>query len=83
LYFLATEIYPARYTDNPDGEWQVKVFASDSPDGDFRPVAGNPIMRGQRACLFQYVFHDRFYGFDCHLTTPDQWVLEETEASLP
>jgi hypothetical protein len=83
LYFLATEIYPARYTDNPDGEWQVKVFASDSPDGDFQPVAGNPIMRGQRACLFQYVFHDRFYGFDCHLTTPDQWVLEETEASLP
>jgi hypothetical protein len=40
-------------------------------------------MRGQRACLFQYVFHGRFYGFDCHLTTPDQWVLEETEASLP
>ena len=26
VYFLATEIYPARYTDNPDGEWQVKVI---------------------------------------------------------
>ena len=83
VYFLATEIYPARYTDNPDGEWQVKVFASNAPDGDFQPVAGNPVMHGQRACLFQHVFHDRFYGFDCHLTSHDQWVMEETEASLP
>ena len=83
LYFLATEIYPDRYTDNPDGEWEVKVFASDSPDGDFQPVAGNPVMRGQRACLFQHVFARRFYGFDCHLDPSDHWVLEETEASLP
>jgi hypothetical protein len=83
LYFLATEIYPSRYTDNRDGEWQIKVFAADSPDGDFQPIAVNPIMRGQRACLFQHVFHDRFYGFDCHLAAPDQWVMEETEASLP
>ncbi len=29
------EIYPHRYTDNPKGEWQVKVFAGDGPDGDF------------------------------------------------
>ena len=83
IYYLATEIYPHRYTDNPEGEWQVKVFAADSPDGNFKPVAGNPILRGQRACLFQQVFHDRFYGFDCHLETPDHWVLELTEAPLP
>ncbi len=83
IYYLATEIYPHRYTDNPEGEWQVKVFASASPDGNFQPVAGNPVMRGQRACLFQHVFNDRFYGFDCHLDSPDHWVLEETEASLP
>jgi len=82
-YFLATEVYPARYTNNPEGEWQVKVFAADSPDGEFRPVADNPVLRGERACLFQHVFHNRFYGFDCHLSSPDQWVLEETEASLP
>lgn len=37
VYFLATEIYPHRYTDNPEGEWQVKVFAADSPDGNFQP----------------------------------------------
>jgi hypothetical protein len=83
IYYMATEIYPHRYTDNPEGEWQVKLFASNSPDGDFQPVAGNPIMRGQRACLFQHVFNDRFYGFDCHLETPDKWVLEEVEAPMP
>jgi hypothetical protein len=83
IYYLATEIYPHRYTDNPEGEWQIKMFAADSPDGNFQPVAGNPVLRGQRACLFQHVFHDRFYGFDCHLETPDHWVLELTEAPLP
>lgn len=83
IYYLATEIYPHRYTDNPEGEWQVKVFASDSPDGDFQPVAGDPVMKGQRACLFQHVFNGRFYGYDCHLDTPVRWILEEVEAPLP
>ncbi|MGB9430683.1 MAG: hypothetical protein WBQ89_00445 [Candidatus Acidiferrum sp.] len=82
-YYMATEIYPHRYSDNPEGEWQVKVFAATSPDGDFQPVAGNPIMRGQRACLFQHIFNDRFYGFDCHLESADKWVLEEVQAPLP
>ena len=82
VYYLATEIYPHRYTDNPEGEWQVEVFVADSPDGDFQPVAGNPVMRGQRACLFQSVFGNHFYGFDCHLDSPDHWVLELTEAPL-
>lgn len=83
IYYLATEIYPHRYTEDPEGEWQVKVFAADAPDGNFQPVAGNPILRGQRACLFQHVFKNHFYGFDCHLDTPDHWVLEFTEAALP
>lgn len=83
IYYLATEIYPHRYTDNPEGEWQVKVFSADSPDGDFQPVRGNPVLSGQRACLFQHVFNNRFYGFDCHLVDPEHWVLEETEAPLP
>jgi len=83
IYYLATEIYPHRYTDNPEGEWQVKVFVSDSPDGDFQPVAGDPVMKGQRACLFQYVFHSRFYGYDCHLDSPNHWILEEVESPLP
>jgi hypothetical protein len=83
IYYMATEIYPHRYSDNPEGEWQVKVFAASAPDGDFQPVAGNPIMRGQRACLFQHIFNDRFYGFDCHLETADKWVLEEIQAPLP
>jgi len=84
LYYLATEIYPHRYTTDPQGEWQVKIFAADSPDGDFQPVAGNPIMSGQRACLFQHIFDGRFYGYDCHLdTASDKWMLEEVEAPLP
>lgn len=83
IYYLATEIYPHRYTDNPEGEWQVKVFYGDSPDGDFQPVDGDPVMTGQRACLFQHVFNNRFYGYDCHLESPDHWMLEEVEAPLP
>jgi hypothetical protein len=84
VYYLATEIYPHRYTDDPQGEWQVKVFAGDAPDGDFQPVEGDPVMRGQRACLFQHIFNGRFYGYDCHLdTATDRWMLEEIEASLP
>jgi len=83
IYYLATEIYPHRYTNDPEGEWQVKVFWSDSPDGDFQPVEGNPVMKGQRACLFQHVFNGRFYGYDCHLESEDHWVLEEVEAPLP
>jgi hypothetical protein len=83
IYYLATEIYPHRYTDNPEGEWQVKVFFAETPDGDFQPVSGNPVMAGQRACLFQHVFNNHFYGYDCHLESPDHWVLEEVEAPLP
>ncbi|HTS05516.1 MAG TPA: hypothetical protein VMP68_08030 [Candidatus Eisenbacteria bacterium] len=84
LYYLATEIYPHRYTDDPEGEWLVKVFAADAPDRNFEPVAGNPVMRGQRACLFQHIFNNRFYGYDCHLdTATDKWMLEEVEAPLP
>jgi len=83
VYYLATEIYPHRYTTDPEGEWQVKVFVADAPDGDFQPVEGNPIMSGQRACLFQHVFNGRFYGYDCHLESADKWVLEEVEAPLP
>lgn len=83
LYYLATEIFPHRYTTDPEGEWQVKVFASTSPDGDFQEVEGNPIMRGQRACLVQHIFNGRFYGYDCHLEAPDKWALEEVEAPLP
>src|SRR5947209_11246593 len=83
VYYLATETYPHRYTDNPEGEWQVEVFAADSPNGNFVPVAGNPVLREQRACLFQHILENRFYGFDCHLDRPDHWVLELTEAPLP
>jgi hypothetical protein len=83
IYYMATEIYPHRYTTDPQGEWQVKVFAADAPDGDFQPVVGNPIETGQRACLFQHIFNGRFYGYQCHLEPPDHWMLEEVEASLP
>jgi hypothetical protein len=83
IYYLATEIYPHRYTNDPEGEWQVKVFAANAPNGDFQPVAGNPVMKGQRACLFQHIFNNRFYGYDCHLEANDKWILEEVEAPLP
>jgi hypothetical protein len=83
LYYLATEIYPYRYTNNPEGEWQVQVYWSDTADGLFLSLPNGPVLTGQRACLFQHAFHGRFYGFDCHLKGTDQWELEEVEASLP
>lgn len=83
IYYLATEIYPHRYTTDSEAEWQVKVFAAAAPDGKFQPVDGNPVLRGQRACLFQHEFHGRFFGYDCRLEPGDHWVLEEVEAPLP
>lgn len=82
-YFLATEIYPGRYA--PDGAgWQVKVFHADRPDGTFVPVADNPVQAGDRACLFQFVFNGRFYGFQSHLDgATDRWEMEVVTAALP
>jgi hypothetical protein len=76
VYYLATEIYPH------DTEWQTEVFASDAADGDFKPVLGNPLMRGGRACLFQHVFQNRFYGYLCHEEPQDKWSLEVVQAPL-
>jgi hypothetical protein len=76
VYYLATEIYP------DDTEWQTQVFAADAADGDFKPVPGNPVLRDGRACLFQYVFQDRFYGYLCHEKPPDKWILEVVQAPL-
>jgi hypothetical protein len=82
IYYLATETYPNRYANTPESEWQVSVYASDTPDGDFEPVEGNPVMRKQRACLFQHVFDGKFYGYDCHVDG-DKWTMEEVEADWP
>jgi hypothetical protein len=82
VYFLAAKIYPHRYTSDPEGEWQVKIFTADVQNGNFQPVIGDPIQKGQRGCLFQHIFNNRSYGYDYHLEANDKWVLEETEASL-
>ncbi len=76
VYYLSTEIRPGKL------EWQTKVFASNAPDSEFLPVPGNPVLAGGRACLFQYVFHNRFYGFTCHEVAPEHWVLEVVQAPL-
>lgn len=76
IYYLATEIYPQHR------EWQTKVLASDAADGDFKPVPGNPVLRGGRACLFQHVFENRFYGYLCREEPEDKWSLEVVQAPL-
>lgn len=82
-YFLATEIYPGRYARDGAG-WQVKVFQSDRPDGKFEPVADNPVQVGDRACLFQFIFDGRFYGFQSHLDgATGKWEMEVITAALP
>ncbi len=82
VYFLATEIYPGRYAADGAG-WQVKVFHSDRPDGKFLPVADNPVQRGDRACLFQFAFNGKFYGFQSHLDgATGKWEMEVITAPL-
>jgi len=82
VYYLATEIYPGRYSKDGSG-WQVKVFYSDRPDGQFRPVADNPVQSGDRACMFQFIFDGKFYGYQSHLNTKtDKWEMEVVTAAL-
>lgn len=84
VYYLATEVFPDRYAENSAGDWQVKVFYSDKPDGKFLPTEGNPVERGERACLFQFVFGNEMYGFQSHLDhSTMKWVMELIKAPLP
>ena len=77
IYYLATEIYPNRYSETNKGVWQVKVFYADRADGDFLPVAGNPVQDGEGACLFQHVFDKTYYGYQCRLDdATDIWNME-------
>jgi hypothetical protein len=84
IYYLATEIYPGRYSSAQKGVWEVKVFSSDKADGDFQPVAGNPVQTGERACLFQHIFNGKYYGYQSHLDHSNgQWTMEVLVAPLP
>ena len=77
IYYLATEIYPGRYSEADKGVWQVKVFYATSADGEFAPVAGNPVQDGERACLFQHVFAKTYYGYQCRLDdATETWNME-------
>lgn len=84
VYYLVTEIYPGRRNTPPSGEWQVKVFWSARADGPYEPVKGNPVQAKERACLFQHIFHGRYYGYQSHLEHPqEKWIMELLEAPLP
>ena len=77
IYYLATEIYPGRYSTTAKGVWEVKVFYSDKPDGNFEPVADNPVQIGERACLFQHIFNGKYYGYQSHLNhQTEKWEME-------
>ena len=84
VYYLATEIYPNRYDQKQQGEWQVKVFAAPAADGPFEPVNGNPVQTGERACLFQHIFNGKFFGYQSRLDhATDKWQMEVLIAPLP
>ena len=83
IYFLATEIYPDRYGDRQKGVWQVKVFYASAADGPFKPVAGNPVQTGERACLFQHTFNGNYYGYQSHLDhATGKWQMEVLSTPL-
>jgi hypothetical protein len=84
VYFMATEIYPQRYSSTQKGDWQVKVFYADRADGHFQPVKNNPVETGERACLFQHQFNGKFYGYQSRLDhTTEKWLMEVVTAALP
>jgi hypothetical protein len=83
IYYLATEIYPERYVSKKTG-WQVKVFHASKPDGDFKPVSDNPVQSDGRACLFQFTFNGKYYGYQSHLNQQTgKWEMEVLTAPLP
>lgn len=82
IYYLATEIYPRRYISQTTG-WGVKVFYSDKANGTFHPVDDNPVQSGGRACLFQFIFDGKYYGYQSHLDRgTDKWEMEVLTAPL-
>lgn len=84
VYYLATEIFPNRYDQKQQGEWQVKVFSAPAADGPFEPVSGNPVQTGERACLFQHIFNGKFFGYQSRLDhATDKWQMEVLIAPLP
>lgn len=84
IYYLATEVYPGRYSKTDMGVWQVKMFYSDKPDGTFLPTADNPVQTDERACLFQHIFNGKYYGYQSHLNhATDKWEMEVLVAPLP
>lgn len=84
VYYLATEIFPGRYGNDKGDDWQVKVFVSSRPDGQFKPVAGNPVQSGGRACLFQHEFGGRFYGYQSRIDhSTEQWDMEVLVTDMP
>ena len=76
VHFLSTEIHPGGV------EWQTKIFEADSADGPFKPVVDNPVLRGGRACLFQHVFNNRFFGYVCREISDEAWALEVVQSPV-
>ena len=77
IYYLATEIYPNRYNDTQRGEWQVKVFYADAPDGPFR--AGRRQSGADRRARLPVSAHfdGTFYGYQSHLDhATEKWQME-------
>jgi hypothetical protein len=84
IYYLATEIFPGRYSKTDKGVWEVKIFYSDKADGEFLPTADNPVQVDERACLFQHIFNGKYYGYQSHLDhSNEKWVMEVLVAPLP
>ena len=75
-YFLSTEIHPGEV------EWQTKIFVANTAEGPFVPLGDDPVLRGGRACLFQHIFDNCFYGYLCREISEDAWALEVVRAPI-
>jgi hypothetical protein len=72
-YFLMTEIF--------DTVWKVKVFGGPTPQGPFSALAGNPLLGGDCACMFQHPVGNTVYEYYCK-RNGSTWTLDLVQADL-
>jgi hypothetical protein len=75
-YFLSTEGY-----DN-NGGWTVLIYSSSFPTSGFSLLPGNPVLKDNSACWFQFVFSNILHGYYCKLNSAGEWTLDYRSADL-
>lgn len=72
-YFLLVEaIVEGKW----DDKWVTLAYGSDSIDGDYAELSGNPLLPDNDACAFQHIFDGQLYIFYSHCLDIEKWNWE-------